>query len=124
MPLWSLSRRWVMRRGLLLLAGSLIAAVAHASRLDKRPFRIAAGPAPEALATFVQQSGFQVLFDFDAIRGFNTQEVRGLLEPAEALARMFEGSRLTFEFINERTVAVRPRPPPQPTPAAERDPAS
>jgi hypothetical protein len=113
-----------MRRGLLLLAGSLIAAAAHASRLDKRAFTIAAGPAPETLATFVQQSGFQVLFDFDAIRGFNTHEVRGLLEPAEALARMLEGSRLMFEFVNERTVAVRPRPPPRPAPAAEPDPAS
>ncbi|MEJ0038591.1 MAG: STN domain-containing protein [Gammaproteobacteria bacterium] len=83
----------------------------QASRLDKVTFKISAGTAPEALAEFVRQSGFQVLFDFDAIRSFNTHEVSGQLNAAEALSRMFEGVGLTFEFINERTISVRPRPP-------------
>ena len=107
----SLTRRSLMRRSLLLLAG--VTAVAHAasaSRLDKLAFKISAGTAPDALAEFVRQSGFQVLFDFDAIRHFNTHEVSGQLDPGEALVRMFEGSGLTFEFINERTISVRPRP--------------
>lgn len=106
----SLSRRSAIRRVLLLLASAATVASAQASRLDKRAFNISAGAAPEALAEFIRQSGFQVLFDFDAIRGFNTHEVSGQLDPAEALARMFEGSGLTFEFINERTISVRPRP--------------
>src|SRR5262245_22630724 len=106
-----LSRRAVMRRALLGLAGVVAVSCARASRLDKLAFKISAGTAPEALAEFVRQSGFQVLFDFDAIRDFNTHEVSGQLNPTEALSRMFEGSGLTFEFINERTIAVRPRPP-------------
>jgi hypothetical protein len=110
MPLRALSRRLVIHRALLLLAGVVTVAGAQASRLDKRPFKIPASPAPEALAEFIRQSGFQVLFDFDAIRGINTHEVSGHLHPTEALARMFEGSGLTFELINERTVSVRPRP--------------
>jgi Secretin and TonB N terminus short domain len=117
-----LSRRSAMSRVLLLLAGTAsVAAAAQASRLDKRAFKISAGTAPEALAEFVRQSGFQVLFDFDAIRSFNTHAVSGQLDPAEALARMFEGSGLTFEFINERTVSVRPRPP-LAVPVAQPDP--
>jgi hypothetical protein len=104
------SRRSVLCLGLLALAGPLIGS-AQASKLEKQVFKISARNAPEALDEFVRQSGLQVLFDFDAIRDFSTREVEGELEPAEALARMFEGSGLTFEFINERTVAVRPRPP-------------
>jgi len=107
----SLSRRSLLRRGLLLLAGATAASHAQASRVDKLAFKISAGTAPEALAEFVRQSGLQVLFDFDAIRRFNTHEVSGQLNPTEALSRMFEGSGLTFEFINERTITVRPRPP-------------
>jgi iron complex outermembrane recepter protein len=107
-----------MRRALLLLGGLAAVSRAQASRVDKLAFRISANTAPEALAEFVRQSGLQVLFDFDAIRHFNTHEVSGQLNPAEALSRMFEGSGLTFEFINERTVAVRPRPP-QPVPLAQ-----
>ena len=104
------SRRSVMRYALLLLAGAVVVTRAQASRLDKLPFKISAGTAPEALAEFIRQSGFQVLFDFDAIRGFSTHEVSGQLDAGEALSRMFEGSGLTFEFVNERTITVRPRP--------------
>jgi hypothetical protein len=108
----SLSRRSLTRRALLLLAGTTaVAHAARASRLDKLAFKISAGTAPDALAEFVRQSGFQVLFDFDAVRHFNTHEVSGQLDPREALSRMFEGSGLTFEFINDRTISVRPRPP-------------
>jgi len=105
-----LSRRSLIRRSLLLLAGAVVMPRARASRIDKLAFKISAGMAPEALAEFVQQSGLQVLFDFDAIRNVSTHEVTGQLNPAEALSRMFEGSGLTFEFINERTITVRPRP--------------
>lgn len=111
MSLPALSRRFVLRRALVLLAGVVTVAGGQASRLEKRPFKIPASPAPEALAEFIRQSGFQVLFDFDAIRGINTHEVSGHLDPTEVLARMLEGSGLTFEFINERTVSVRPHPP-------------
>ena len=105
------SRRSAIYRALLALTGVVAMSVGHASRLNKLAFKIAAGTAPEALAEFVRQSGFQVLFDFDAVRSFSTREVSGELDPGEALSRMFEGSGLTFEFINERTIAVHPRPP-------------
>jgi hypothetical protein len=106
----SLSRRSLIRRGLLLLAGMVAIHHAQAARIDKLSFKISAGTAPEALAEFVRQSGLQVLFDFDAIRNVNTHEVSGQLNPDEALSRMLEGSGLTFEFVNERTITVRPRP--------------
>jgi hypothetical protein len=84
--------------------------VALASRVDKRALDIAAGSALNTLAEFVRQTGLQVLFESDAIRDHSTRAVRGQLEAAEALGLMLEGSGLTYEFVNERTVTVRPRP--------------
>ena|SRR5690349_4517463 len=110
-----------IRRLPLLLACALVVTHAHAG--DKVAFKIAAGSAPQALAEFVRQSGLQVLFDFDAIRNFNTHEVSGQFDAAEALARMFAGSELTFEFINDRTIAVHPRAP-APVPVIQSEPKS
>ena len=80
-----------------------------AAKLEKITFRISAGTASATLAEFVRQTGLQVLFDSDAIRNSTTREITGHLHVHEALSLMFEGSDLTFEFINERTIAVRPR---------------
>ena len=63
----SLSRRSALCMGLLALAGALaVSGGAQARKVDKQIFKISAGAAPEALAEFVRQSGFQVLFDFKA----------------------------------------------------------
>src|SRR5262245_20877773 len=99
------------RRRLLAVATlALLAAPAvQASRADKRAFDIKAGSALITLAEFVRQTGLQVLFESDAIRNHSTREVRGQFDAAEALGLMLEGSGLTYEFVNERTVTVRPR---------------
>jgi len=89
-----------------LLTGTL----APASRADKRALDIKAGSAISTLAEFVRQTGLQVLFEADAVRNHSTREVRGEFDAAEALGLMLEGSGLTYEFVNERTVTVRPRP--------------
>src|SRR5688572_9693323 len=107
---------WVTRRGALLLSCAwllcgLIAAPAEADKLEKVALKISAGNAPTTLAEFVRQTGLQVLFDFDAVSRVTTREVDGQLDAREALSQMFEGSELTFEFINARTIAVRLRQP-------------
>jgi hypothetical protein len=110
-PPQSPTRRAALARGLAALAAAFAIQRSDASKLDKLRLKIAASPAPTALAEFIRQTGLQVLFDFDAIRNFSTHEVSGLFDAEEALFRMFEGSGLVYEFINERTVAVRPRSP-------------
>ncbi len=99
-----------------LLAGIAAATIALltcsnacASRGDKRVFDIKAGSALITLGEFVRQTGLQVLFESDAIRNHSTREVRGQFNAAEALGVMLEGSGLTYEFVNERTVTVRPQ---------------
>jgi hypothetical protein len=99
-------RRLLAAATLALFAG----ASAQATRADKLAFDIKAGTAIITLAEFVRQTGLQVLFESDAIRNHSTREVRGQFDAAEALGLMLEGSGLTYEFVNERTVTVRPRP--------------
>jgi hypothetical protein len=107
----ALSRRAVLGKGVAALTAAFGLQGAVPGKIEKLALKIAATTAPQALAEFVRQTGFQVLFDFDAIRDITTHEVSGQLDPGEALSRMFEGSGLTFEFINDRTISVRPRPP-------------
>jgi iron complex outermembrane recepter protein len=102
------------RRDVLMGAAALLLLVsnargADAGKLEKITLRISAGTAAATLAEFVRQTGLQVLFESDAISNATTREIEGHLDVREALSLMFEGSDLTFEFINERTVAVRPR---------------
>jgi hypothetical protein len=103
-----------LRRYLLGAALGLAVAreVSSLDKLRKMSVTIAAGSAPATLAELVRQTGLQILFDADAIRGHSTRAVRGELDVTEALQRMLEGSGLIFERINERTIAVRPAPPP------------
>src|SRR5688572_9276953 len=92
----------------LLLSSSFLSAaeVAAVDDQSKPKIDIAAGPAGQALKQFIAQTGLQLLFDYNAVNRLTTQPVNGHLEAAEALKRMLEGTGLTFEFVNERTVTV------------------
>jgi len=68
---------------------------------------IEAGSAAVTLAELIRQTGLQVLFEADAVRGHTTHAISGKLDATEARRRMLADSGLIFEFINERTVAVR-----------------
>jgi hypothetical protein len=112
------TRRAILTGASALLLSSVFTHRACADKLKKLSLHISAGNAPVTLAEFVRQTGLQVLFDFDAIRTATTREINGRHDPREALSLMFEGSDLTFEFINPRTIAVRPRVP-EPTVIAQ-----
>jgi hypothetical protein len=103
----------VIRRHLLQYCALALLPILDAGANDslrKLRVEIAEGNAAATLAEFIRQTGFQVLFETDAIRGHTTRAVRGQLDAAEALRVMLEGSGLIFEFINERTITVRPEP--------------
>jgi iron complex outermembrane receptor protein len=99
------TRRDLLRTALgLAVAGPLNAS----GKGHKLSVEIDAGNAAVTLGEFIRQTGLQVLFETDAIRSHTTRAVRGQFDAAEALHLMLEGSGLIFEFINERTIAVRP----------------
>ncbi len=70
-------------------------------------FEVAASDASNALSTFSTQAGLQILFEHRAVEGRRTQAVVGEYEPSAALELLLKQSGLTFEFVNENTVAIR-----------------
>ncbi len=88
------------------LAAAIAAALSPAAHADKLRFDIASGPAQQTLGEFIAQTGLQLLFDFEAVKGLTTRAVSGELEARDALAQMLQGTGFMFEFVNERTVAI------------------
>ena len=74
-----------------------------------RHYELPAGDASVMLNEFSRQSDLQVLFDFNILRGMRTHAVDGELDASAALQTMLKGTTLTFDFVNDRTLAVTPR---------------
>src|SRR5688572_22083189 len=70
--------------------------------------RIDAQPMERALVEFAQQSGLQVLFPSDlACQECTSPKVVGAYPPDMVLDRLLEGSGMRFDYVNDRTVAIR-----------------
>lgn len=107
----TLARRALLAVTLLAMGPMVVQAQSAVSEVPQRQaLEIAGGTAPETLREFIRQTGLQVLFEFDAVRHHTTHPISGRFDPSEALALMLAGSGLGFEFVNERTVSVRPVP--------------
>lgn len=74
--------------GVALVAPAVLAAAAE------RAFDVPAGEAAGTLKQFAVQSGQQVVFMGDTVRGEKTQAVKGVYTPQQALALMLAGTRL------------------------------
>ncbi|MBS0418021.1 MAG: TonB-dependent receptor [Proteobacteria bacterium] len=64
------------------------------------------GDATLTLNEFSRQTGLQLLFDYNVLRGLRTHSVAGELDPCGALTAMVNGTNLVFDFVNPRTLAV------------------
>src|SRR5215468_10377456 len=113
------------RRGLLLglvwsvfvtsAGGTELAAVLSAD--------IAPRPVSEALAAFGHQTGLQLIYVSSVAETQHSKGApAGLAAPA-ALARLLDGTGLTFEFLNARTVRIYAAPAVVPTLTASSPPA-
>ena len=74
-------------------------------------FDIPAGDAPDTLAAFARQSGEQLVYLVDNVRGHTTQPVRGQLTPAAALQQMLAGTPLTVHRDGPDGPMTVSRPP-------------
>jgi len=114
---------------LLLAAPALAAGAApQGARAENAPraaFDIPAQPLDAALLRFSRQTGLQIIYPFDAVRGLRSSPVRGRLTPERALARMIAGLPLRVAGIDRHmaTLAVIPAPR-APSPAAPDAPSS
>src|SRR5688572_20406680 len=81
---------------LLLLAGAvglLSPSLAHAS--ETKSFSIPASTAERSLKEFSSQSGVELVYPGEIVRGVRTPAVTGDLTPGEALSRLLRGTGLT-----------------------------
>ena len=87
--------------------------------VDKlRDSEIAAQPLASAVAAFASQTGLQVIYVSGAVGGITSSRAPSGLTPKETLTRLLEGTGLTFEFLNERTIRIyRSKPRGAPTSA-------
>ncbi|MEJ0038611.1 MAG: TonB-dependent receptor [Gammaproteobacteria bacterium] len=78
-----------------------------ADSAKKFHFEISRGVAAEQLQAFRSTTSLQLLFDFEAFKAVTASGVRGDLTAREALAQMFAGAPVQFEFVNPGTVGLR-----------------
>jgi iron complex outermembrane receptor protein len=67
---------------------------------------IARQPISEALDEFARRTGLQLVYVSDIARSRMSPGAPAGLGPAETLARLLDGTGLTFEFLNDRTVRI------------------
>ncbi len=67
---------------------------------------IAPQPLAAALADFAHQAGLQLVYVSQIAAGRTSKGARAGLSPAAALTELLDGTGLTFQFLNERTVRI------------------
>ncbi|HWA25015.1 MAG TPA: TonB-dependent receptor plug domain-containing protein [Lacunisphaera sp.] len=77
-----------------LLLGAALLSLGAAGPPVHRKFQLPGGDAAVTLKRFVRQSGEQVVYLVDSVRGVTTQAVQGEFTPRDALQRMLEGTPL------------------------------
>lgn len=92
---------------LALASSSHAAAIGDPRKLSA--FEIDAGDASITLNAFSVQSGLQMLFNYDVMRGIPTKRISGVLKPFDALDEMIAGTEIQYEFLNRRTITLTKR---------------
>jgi hemoglobin/transferrin/lactoferrin receptor protein len=87
------------------LLAALFAAPALAQQAQA--IRIEAQDLPAALRKLADQTGIQLLFDADDLKGARTSGISGSLTTEEALRRMLEGSRYEFKPTGKGTFVIQ-----------------
>ncbi|GGF78376.1 TonB-dependent receptor [Azorhizobium oxalatiphilum] len=70
-------------------------------------FNIPAGSLAQALAAFGRQSGTQLSYEAAIVSGKSSPGVQGVVPREQALARILQGSGLTYSFTDSRNVLIR-----------------
>ncbi|MCX7100886.1 MAG: STN domain-containing protein, partial [Methylobacter sp.] len=75
-----------------------------------RRYHIPAQSLNNALLRFAADSGVEILFDADKLRGFKSVELDGNLTPAQALSRLLQDTGMSYRFIDAKTVTLEKAP--------------
>ncbi|MBN9217715.1 MAG: TonB-dependent receptor [Mesorhizobium sp.] len=82
---------------------------AHGQSAQQTAFNIPAGPLPGALASFGRQARLQVTYLPQIAAGKRSPGVSGAATPGAALARILQGTGLTYAFTGAGTVTISDR---------------
>jgi len=93
-------------------------APAQAGEAARKSYDIAPGDAASTLKRFADESGRQVLFLVDAVRGVTTNPVRGEYTVREALTRLVTGTGLVLAEDAKSGALMVNRAGPEESPAA------
>ncbi|WP_137389560.1 TonB-dependent receptor [Rhodoligotrophos defluvii] len=69
-------------------------------------FNIPAQPLASALSAFGRQSGLQVTLAAATTRGITSRAVVGTMTPRQALARLLQGTGISYSITSERTAVI------------------
>ncbi len=100
-----------LKRSWLVLPAALIAVsqgVAADASGKEQGIEVKAQQLPQALMDFSEQTGLQIAYLASRAEGKASKGTQGRDEPAAALSDILEGTRLAYQFVNPRTVAIGP----------------
>ncbi|MGJ4728088.1 TonB-dependent receptor domain-containing protein [Luteimonas sp. SDU101] len=101
-------RQTRLLKGILLAVACTAAASAMAQAPTSQRVDVPAGDLAAAVELLRQQTGGEILFRADQLRGTRTRGVRGDLVPAEALDRLLEGTGFSTERDSSGAVFIVP----------------
>lgn len=87
---------------------ALLGAVPAAAQTAKHRFDIPSQDLSTSLKAFALESGVELFFSPDLVRGKSAPQLRGEFTNTDALASLLAGSGLTYEFTGPKTLIVRP----------------
>jgi iron complex outermembrane receptor protein len=77
-------------------------------------FNIKAGSLEQALVAYSTQSGLQLLYTADLVKGLQAPAVDGPLTPTAALSRLLAGTGLVADYTSRGSIVLRRAPSPGP----------
>jgi outer membrane receptor protein involved in Fe transport len=98
----------MLRSAIVILGLASYGAVAGAAGSNQAlQLNIVSQPIGDALNEFARQTGLQVVIDPKEGKGVTAPSVMGAFTARDALEKLLANTGLRFEYLNERTVAVR-----------------
>jgi outer membrane receptor protein involved in Fe transport len=85
-----------MIRSALLVVACALSVSAHAYASDPKRLDVPAGDLTAALESLASQSGIELVYASEQLKGLSTKGVNGILTPEDAVTKLLEGTPLTF----------------------------
>lgn len=81
---------------------------------EDKTIKIAPQAMPAALHSLASQTGIQLLFSAEELKGIQAKPLNGAMSAEDALARLLSGSGYTFQASGKGTYVIKAAPPPPP----------